>query len=331
MNMKQSYLPKAVLLSAVFTAAVSAQAQTGFQYHDRDLLLGFRQPGGSSASDLVVNLGQASVYYNLAPGANLTISNYTIANLNAAFPGGLDGLYWSVGGDVHDSASDTNHPLYTLWVTAPRANLNVQSTPWTPKSLYQQGPTCSKVTGIGNNAATYGGTVPAGTNNSTAQISISPTSTYSYTSLIGGAGNYSGTFQGNVEQTTPFGFAGGGVAVRADLYQLIPSAGSSKYVGYFELATSGAMSFTAASAVTSLPQPIITSIVQNGGTNVISFNTVTNGIYSLLATNQAGFAAPRSAWPVVTGPVTGNGGIKTLTDSSADPVRYYSIKAVPAP
>jgi hypothetical protein len=331
MIMKHPFLRRAVLFSAAFTAAATTQAQTGFVYHDRDLVLGFRQPGGSSASDLVVNLGQASTYYSLAPGANLTISNYTLANLSGAFPGGLDGLFWSVGGDVHDSTSDTNYPLYTMWVTRPRATLNVKSTPWTPKSQFQQGPTCAKVSGIGNDAVTYGGTVPAGANNSSSQISIPPTSTYSYTALIGANGNYSGTFQGNAEQTTPFGFAGGGVAVQADLYQLKPSAGSSTFVGYFELETDGSMKFFAAPAANSVPQPTITGIIQSGGINTISFTSVTNGNYSLLATNQAGLGTPRSTWPVVNGPVLGNGGIKSLTDSSTDPIRYYSIKAVPAP
>ncbi len=331
MIMKKTFLRRAVLFSAAFTAAASTQAQTGFQYNDRDLILGFRQPGGSSASDLVVDLGQASIYYGLATGSSLTISNYTTANLSAAFPGGLDALYWSVSGDVHNSNTDTNYPLYTMWVTKPRANLNVQSTPWGPRSVYQQGPTCAKVSGIGNNAVTYGGTVPAGPDNSTTQISIPPTSPYSYTTLIGAVGNYSGTFQGDVEQVTPFGFASGGVAVQADLYQLIPSAASAKLIGYFELETDGSMKFFAAPAANSVPQPTITSIIQAAGTNTISFTSVTNGNYSLLATNEAGLGAPRSTWPVVKGPVTGNGSVSSLTDSSTDPIRYYSIKAVPAP
>lgn len=318
-------------MSAAFTAAASTQAQTGFQYQDRDLVLGLRQPGGASASDLVVDLGQASIYYSLPAGTTISINNYTAANINAAFPGGLDQIYWSVGGNVHNSTSDTNYPLYTLWVTAPRATPGVQSTPWTPKSTFQQGPTCAKVAGIGNGAVTYGGTVPAGTNNSTTQIDIPPTSAYSYTTLIGSVGNYSGTFQGNVEQVTPFGFAGGGQPVQSDLYQLIPGAASAKYIGYFELETDGTMKFTAASAAVTIPHPTITGIVKNGGTNTISFTTVTNGNYSLLATNEAGLSTPRSSWPVVNGPVSGNGGIKSLTDSSADPIRYYSIKAVPAP
>jgi len=329
--MKNILLRRAVVFSAALTAAASTQAQTGFQYADRDLVLGFRQPGGSSANDLVVDLGQASIYYNLAPGSSLTISNYTVANLNAAFPAGLDGIDWSVGGNVHNSNSDTNYPLYTMWVTRAREVLGSQSTPWAPRSTFQQGPTCAKVSGIGNNAVTYGGTVPAGPANSSTQIQIPPASTYSYTALIGSVGNYSGTFQGNVEQTTPFGFASGGQAVQADLYQMIPGAASTKYIGYFELETDGSMKFFAASATSSVPAPTILSIQQGGGINTISFTTVTNGNYSLLATNEAGLNAPRSTWPVVNGPVSGNGGAKSLTDPVSGPIRYYSIKAVPAP
>jgi hypothetical protein len=66
----------------------------------------------------------------------------------------------------------------------------------------------------------------------------------SYSLNIGANGDFAGTFQGNIENTTPAGFLTNGAPVRSDFYQLKPGSGSGTYLGYFQLGNNGSMTFT---------------------------------------------------------------------------------------
>ncbi|MBU6400441.1 MAG: hypothetical protein KGS61_09000 [Verrucomicrobia bacterium] len=313
---------------AVWTAAtlaIGSSAHAGFVYNARDLVLGMRQSGG--IFELAVDLGPVSNFYTLAPGTTIPVTNYSAGALGAAFSG-LDALAWSVSADVR-ATGDTNYPLQTLWVTRPRSDANTQTTPWTRQGQYAQGAVGAKISGLGNAAATYAGTVPTGTNNTTTFVVIPAGNPYSYSPYIGVAGNFAGTFQGNVEQTTPTGFATGGIPSRADLYLLIPGSGPGVYLGYFELGTNGVMSYTAGASAPVVPPPTITGIARNGATNTISFTSVTGASYRLVATNTAGLTQPVVSWPVIGAPVAGTGSTVSLSDSSADATRFYVIIANP--
>src|SRR5262249_51360548 len=152
----------------------------------------------------------------------------------------------------------------TLWVTSPRsvAPNNLPNTPgavWQRDSQFGQGTVGGKVDGIGNNAVTYGSGQATGTNNTSTGVLIPSGGNYSYSTLMGPAGNYVGAFQGNVEVKTASSFTTSLLPVRADLYQLLPGSGSGTYLGYFEFSTNGVMTYTAGPGkVLAPPQPTIT-------------------------------------------------------------------------
>ena len=73
MNMKYGML----ILAGVALAASSLRADP-FLYNNSDLLLVFRQPG---SPDLEVNIGSVSRYRDAAPGSVLSITSFSLAQL----------------------------------------------------------------------------------------------------------------------------------------------------------------------------------------------------------------------------------------------------------
>ena len=86
------------------------------------------------------------------------------------------------------------------------------------------------------------------------------------------------------------------------------------------------MTFTRASAVTAPPPaPAITAITRTNTTAYVSFTTTSGSFtYSLYYTNSAGLGAATTNWPHAAS-VTGDGSIKTLTDTTTDAARFYRI------
>jgi len=253
---RTSQFAAAALLAAVGSASsfTALQAQT-FAYNPQDLILGFRQTGGSS--DLEVNIGQASLYYNATPGSILTIGQYDNSQLSSAFSS-LDNLSFSISGAVRASGDPVN-PIQTLWLTEPRLDLNTQTTPWLRQSQFSQGTVGGQIAGIGSGGVSYAGSIPAGPNNTPTALVIPDGDPNAYHQFIGDSGDFNGTFQGNVENATGTGFGAGGQPLRSDLYQLRPGTGAGTYLGYFELSPAGTMTFTA------VPEPRAWSMVGLGG------------------------------------------------------------------
>jgi hypothetical protein len=318
-----------VLLCCVAIATIR-QLHAGFQYNNRDLILGFRQTTGSS--DLVVNLGSVTNIYTIAPGVTITITNLATNQLRTTFAN-LNRVSWSVTSTSHDSG-DTNFPLQTLWVTGPRVSPGTQTEPWVRKSSITQGTAGGKIYGIGVNAVDYGSQHPAGPDNTDTGVVISASDLDAYRTIVG-SGNLSGTFQGNIESTTPDNFDTGGQLVRSDLYELKPGSGATlntpgTYLGYFEFRPDGTMTFTAAGGSTPVPpRPDIISVLRNGITNTIAFTTTNNATYRLLYTNSAGLTAPIANWPAAGTPISGTGTTLTVEDASSDLDRFYLISVSP--
>ena len=241
-----SGLASAVLLS--FTA----QAQT-FNYHPADLLLGFRSGG---VNDLVVDLGPITSWYaysSLQPGKTYNITAFSGSQLMSVF-GSLDNISFSAFADVR-TTSNPNFPIQTLWTTAPRVDITVQSDPWARRSVFAQANAAAKIDGIANGVVTYSllaandpANYPSQVNTATAAAIPSAWNANgnSYTIGIGAAGNFAGQFPGIVENTTPTGFATGGSPIVSDIYALTPNSGGGPgdYLGYFTLGTDGNMTFT---------------------------------------------------------------------------------------
>ena len=184
---------------------------------------------------------------------------------------------------------------------------------------------------IGSNARTFsGGFAPDPTNNTPTAVRIPAGNGQDYGTFIGAAGDYAGTFQGNVENTTPSTFATGSVGSRSDLYELRPSSsgGTGTYLGYFELRPNGTAVFVRASSNTQPPpQPTVVAIGRTNNTSTIYFTTTNGASYNLRFTNSTGLQSPVSSWPAAPNVTTGDGTVKSVTDTTAEADRYYRIEA----
>ena len=269
------------LLSVAVAILASAAAVTAgpLTYATKDLMLCFRKVGGTS--DLEVNLGQASIYYNATPGAMFTITNFTPGQLTTAFGSSYANVSWSVSGGAN-LAGDPNAPRNTLWLSAPRTDPAVPSLPWTTGSITAQGNTVSPVLSVGSSALTYSSSVASNANNTATAVIVPDGNAQSYHSFIGDNGDF-GSFQGNIENTTPVPFTGGGTFVRSDLYTLKPN-GTAIFLGYFDLLANGTMTFTAAGGAVATPPAVAianTSVL-------IATNGASNAVFSVtLSTNSA--------------------------------------------
>jgi hypothetical protein len=338
MKTKSHLIKEAILTMTLLAAAAAAQAQ--FSYNagigqTGDVLVCFRPNSGSY--DLVVDVGPLSAFTGLANGQSITLnpSYYTGTFLSYA---GTNNISWSV------LAAERQGSQANIWVTRPRTNNATQSTPWPLENRGIESTAASQIDTIGNDAANIASpiTTPFGVSpasDTTAVVepeggSLNAGSSFdSYSYLMTTVGNLGGNFWGDqqgisVEQSTATNFTSGTLSSRADFYQLDSSTNSGQagtYLGYFDLSPSGVLTFTA--GVSSIAAPTITSIVNIGTSNIVTFTTVAGGNYSLLATNLGGLSTPRSTWPVVAGPVTGTGSPASITNSAAGGSQVYVISA----
>jgi hypothetical protein len=233
----------AVLSAAVAGSLWSLDASAQFNYNSGDLLLGI-QNGGSS--DLVVDIGSASLYTGATGPITVSGTYFTYGQLTAALGGtSLDGLYFSVFGD--------NASVNTLWATRAAGG-----SAWTAQSYLAQGNTGSKIDAVGNSASDYASLPNHFGPNNTATALVEPSGLgvgnpggdASLTVLIG-SGNFN-TFEGNMQTVTPAGFTASSTPDVANLYQLVSTtdingnsqAGAgSTLLGSFSLGTDGSLVF----------------------------------------------------------------------------------------
>jgi hypothetical protein len=336
MKLITNRMAKAVLaVAGSLSLLQGVQAATVFAYTSRDLILCFRKTGATGGTtgpnDFQVNVGQASLYYGLKPGTNITVGGFTAGQLNNAFDD-LNDLSWSAAACVPAAgdSGDPSYPTRTLWVSAPRINPDAQSSPWVRKSPSTQGTAGGQIKSILDNAVFYSGTVGSNALNNTPTAILVPVgSGHEFGAFMGSFGNYANNFQGNVENTTPPDFTTSGTPSRLDLYELRPDSTATqppgKYLGYFELKNDGTVVFVA----NPWPTPTLT-FNRAGGTNTLTFTTsaIVNGFtpqYKLYFTNAAGISTPTATWPFVSTNISGDGASHFFQDTSADSSRLYRL------
>jgi hypothetical protein len=317
------------LASGLLLFAGSAQAAP-FLYAPGDLILAFRQTG--NAQDLVVNAGSATNFTSLPLDATVPITNLSDTQLRSVFPS-LNAISWSVAAANRPPLVEA-FPVQSLWVTAPRLDPEIPASPWLRKGQFVQGNAGSQIDGMGASAAGYSSRTPAGPDNTATGVAIPVSNEASFTSFIGSAGDFQGSFQGNVENLTPDDFEDSPESIsRSDLFELLPgtTAGGTlnapgRHLGYFELKGDGTLVFS--NKASAVPTPQITDIQRDGDETIVSFTTVAGPTYQLRATDQAGLSSPVSSWPVVDS-LIGAGSPASLTDTSADPIQFYIVDVVP--
>ena len=323
-------LRRHVLLAVTLVAlGASPVAAAPFLYTPGDLVLTLRQSG--NASDLVVNLGPASAYSTQAAGTTVTISNLTGDLLTATFPS-LNNLSFAVSG-ANRPPLVAAFPIQTLWVTAPRLEVDQPAEAWLRKGQSVQGNAGSQIDALGKTAVSYSSLTPAGPANTATAVAIPLTSPFTLGPIFGASSDYVGNFQGSVAQTTAEDFdAEPSNVARADLFELLPGTTATgtinqpgRLLGTFEFKPDGSLTFTAGSP--SIPQPQISGITREGDVSRITFGTVTGANYRLRSTGTAGLGSPIATWD--SGPsIAGTGSAASLQDSNTSDVRFYAVEIV---
>jgi hypothetical protein len=318
MNLKLHRLAGTLLaIAGACSLLESAQAGSStFTDTNRDLMLVFRKTGFDGSQDVgqyvyEIDIGQASIYYGATRGSSIPITAYTASQLTNLFDN-LNDFSWSVSSCVpnYGDSGDPSKPIATLWVTDPRPVPTISPSPWVRESVYTQGGAAAEIESILSGATTYAASATNSTYNTSTARAIPYGNGNNANGYLTGVGNFDGNFQGNVENTTPPTFTTAGSPSASDFYELQPGSGTGTYLGYFQLATNGTMTFYALPLA--LPPPNLSLVLSNPGTINISFLSTSNGTYTLHYTNSVGLASGVSTWPAVSTNIVGDGTVKTF-------------------
>lgn len=338
MKLKPAFLLKLAGLTVCALSLVQDVKAQPFTYTTNDVFIGFRKTGVNlGVYELVVNIGQGTSYIAMTPGSVSNIANFSPAQLSDAFSN-YNNLNWSVsGGQDGTVAPPPGYPPRTLWLTAPRANVNVQSAPIQRDTQQnQQIVTTSEIQSVLDGATTLSSGLPANQDNNTVLVRETAGDPQAYSAFVAGSdptlGTYQDTLTRTIEVVTPASFTS---PVRADFYEVRPTgftdphtgltSGNAYYAGYFQLNPDGTMTFTRASVNNTPPAPIL-KITRSGNVNTISFGTTNGATYTLYLTNSAGLAQHISTWPT-NGTLTGDGNTNSFMDTTTDSNRFYSVGA----
>jgi hypothetical protein len=310
---------KVGLIALLTSVAVSGVwAGTITNYAVGDVLVCFRKGG----NDMVVDAGPLFAFTNAAANSRISITQYAGTQLAQV---GTNGVSWSAFTWLGNN---------TLFITRPRASVNSQTTAWQAESSPAQGGTAARMATIPPgaldelNLLVYPVSTPSAVvEEDTSDGNPNYTDGVSYHQALAGGygGNFNGTFQGNPENTTSNNFTTTGLPNRSDFYQLTPTGGFAlgKWVGYFELSTNGAMTYV---AYPSTPA-VLGSINRSGSLTTIQYKTGLYGTYTLRETNSLTSGTPIASWPPIATLTSGDTATHTITDTTSDSVRFYTITA----
>jgi hypothetical protein len=348
MKMNRSFAVRLGLGILGITALAEVGWAQTFTYTNNDLLLGFRKTGTfQETHEVVVNIGKATNYVQAGPGANIAVPNFTLSQLSPGSFANLNHLNWSVVGFSKTNLG-TVLPGYmnnVLWVTVPRTSPGLQSTPPARLSYSDQGGKVAvNINAIGVNAVFLSSQTASNQFNTPKLIQEPVNDSSDLTSYIGGLSSSSDstlrdTWSPNLENSTPASFT---TCLVSDLYEVWPineshgfpvtdphtglTSGPAYYVGYFQFCPDGTMTFVRASGTAPPPAPQLT-VTRGGTTNYISFPSANGAVYTLYYTNAAGLTRPVSTWPTSPTTITGDGSVKTFTNSPGDAERFYRVGA----
>jgi hypothetical protein len=311
------------LLAGLTAGEIMAGSLTS--YNIGDVLVCFRN---GQTRNLIVDAGPVSTFTNAAPNQRIAISQYTAVQFDAAF-GDADDVNWSAftwfDGNVSPASAQ-----WTLFVTKQRTDPNIQSTPWPAGTAGSQQGVASLMAEIATGASFKLG---FNSHNSASAI-IEPQAAANYLPLQGtsyfnainssiGLTDFGGNFSGSPEIMTGDDFDSSGAVLRSDLYQIPPGTSSSTFIGYFEMADDGTMSYVAYPTAT----PVIQSISRSNNVSTITCITGTYGNYTLRGITTLNSGVSATNWPVVATVPNGTTSIQTINDTDSSPAKFYIITA----
>jgi hypothetical protein len=328
--MRTTRILRAAAFLFLLLAAPWARA---WPYQDGDVLLIFRENG---FDDVEFDLGNISQFLNQSNGTTTTVGGWDSTPVLDTFGPDLTG----VSVILLATTSKTNSSL-SSWVSGTEPNTtaySVSPTAW-QSSLY------STINSLGTRPVIYqvptvtsltyplspGGALPSPYTNA---YVFDPTAAYqiaSYDWIVSGGitlGNatYPNTaYVASLGGKSPF-LVESVIPTSFDFWQIQPStvqpAPPDTYVGQFRITTNGTLTFVAGA-----PASSILAITQTGNVSGVSYTTVVGGQYALVSTNTLG--APVSQWPVVSGPIPGDGLNDTLTYTNSSATGFYQVVRSP--
>jgi hypothetical protein len=317
-------MKKILHIATLLALLLAAPLARAWVYQDGDVLLIFRESGYDNVE---FDLGNVSQFLNKANGYTTTVTGWDVAPVLNTFGTDLTG----VSVILLATTSKTNSSLGS-WVSGPKPDTTayrVSPTAW-QSSLW------STINSLGTRPVIYaiptvispsyplspGGALPSPDNNA---YVFDPSAAYqiaSYDWIVSGGltvnnAAYVPSLGGNspfiVESIIPTGF---------DFWGIQPSTASpappDTYVGQFSITTNGTLTFVAGP-----PPSSIVGITRTGNVSDVSYTTVIGGHYSLVSTNTLG--APVSLWPVVSGPIPGDGFNDSLTATNSAATGFYTV------
>ncbi|MDB6110243.1 MAG: hypothetical protein JWR69_1993, partial [Pedosphaera sp.] len=343
MNQKRNVLWQMTFTAVGILTFIQAADALPFVLHPSDLCLGFRKVGTfKENNEVVVNIGQATNYVNLASGSVITVTNLSASQLSPDSFTSLNNLSVSAFGVVNGNVYP-GYPRNTIWVAIPRSDVNVQSTPPDRQDQDFSATLVSSINNIINGAVAISSRISSNQDN-TISFLREPSSNFNIAlgqnlgACIGSTvdpniGNFQDSLPVNGENATAGSFLN---AIRSDLYELRPTgfvdphtgqtAGPGYYVGYFQFNPAGSLTFTRASTNNVPPAPVL-SISRNGSANTISFVSTNNVNYKLYLTNSTGLSTATTNCPSLPATITGDNTTKSFLDTTTDADRFYRVKA----
>jgi hypothetical protein len=324
-------MKKILHIAALLALLLAAPLAQAWVYQDGDALLIFRENG---FDDVEFDLGNVSQFLNKTNGYTTTVTGWDAAPVLNTFGSDLTG----VSVILLATTSKTNGSLGS-WVSGPEPDTTAygispsawQSSLWsiinsigTRPVIYQVPTVVSPSYPLSPGGALSGADTNAYVFDPTAAYEID-----SYDWIVSGGvseGNaiypniaYLPSLGGNspfvVESVIPTAF---------DFWEIQPGTGSpappDTYVGQFNIATNGTLTFVAGPPPTS-----ILNITRNGSISDVQFSSIVGVQYALVSTNTLG--APVSQWPVVSGPIQGDGLNDLLTHTNSDTTGFYQIRS----
>jgi len=302
--MKQQFRSTIVLAVLAVSSAVSARA---FTYNDEDLLLVFRKDG---ANDVEFNLGGVSQFLGQTSGFQAAVTNWDTSLVTANYNFTDDGVRVILLAATRSDATNKR-----VWLSSANSTTVVLDRTPSQWQVLQ-----SKIDGIGSRPQDYTET------NSSRSFEADPSFFAAYSFIASNRGSVPALLPqlgGDSAFTVETAIPG-----KLLLYEITPSTANPKpqatVVGNFVIDSQGALVFTAAAPVAPPAPTQITSVVNNGGTVTVTFNTVAGVHYRLGYADHLG-ASP-TTWTTGSGSVLGTGSAGALQDVPGG-TRFYVVES----
>lgn len=243
-----------ILTLAGATLVASSVDADAVIYVDGDLFLGFRATGGVGATETyLINIGQASIFRDAAPGSSFTLSLGNIGtDLDLIFGDGTPDMAWYLRDDVvwgvvgMQAAAAGIDPVHTLYATKDSPTGDTLATAWVRRSNSQQTTTETKIQNLVQ-GYTLDNEGSANTNSAFA-IRQNTTDSNNWSQFQPGGTQSNSTTSFSVWNPTIEGnFDGGVINAELDLFRMTPNgtAGTpGTYEGTFTIAQNGTVTYS---------------------------------------------------------------------------------------